>query len=77
MLHGMRAHKAGVRSARGIDFDGFDPIEVLLLEAKGPGYAKFLEIVAEKPFADFLRAAFSNLRFKIEVVYIPPRPPAP
>ncbi|MBZ4375688.1 restriction endonuclease fold toxin 5 domain-containing protein, partial [Corallococcus sp. AS-1-6] len=93
-----------------VDFDGFDPIEDLLLEAKGPGYAKFLEtdakmkkfftgfnglrdqaqrqlamaegrrirwIVAEKPFAEFLRAAFSNLRFKIEVVYIPPRPPAP
>ncbi|RKG57281.1 hypothetical protein D7X30_20530 [Corallococcus sp. AB011P] len=93
-----------------VDFDGYDLVDDLLLEAKGPGYAKFLEndaqmkkfftgfnglraqaqrqvamaggkrirwIVAEKPFADFLRAAFSRLRFKIEVAYIPPRPPAP
>ncbi|WP_404367004.1 restriction endonuclease fold toxin 5 domain-containing protein [Corallococcus coralloides] len=26
-----------------VDFDGFDPIEDLLLEAKGPGYAKFIK----------------------------------
>ncbi len=93
-----------------VDFDGYDLLEDLPLEAKGPGYAKFLEndaqmkkffsgfnglrdqaqrqlqmaegrrirwIVAEKPFADFLRAAFGRLQFQIEVVYIPPRPPIP
>ncbi|RKH17278.1 hypothetical protein D7V77_35995 [Corallococcus sp. CA041A] len=93
-----------------VDFDGYDLVDDLLLEAKGEGYAKFLEndaqmkkfftgfdglraqarrqlalaggkrirwIVAEQPFADFLRAAFSRLRFKIEVVHISPLPPVP
>ncbi|MBN8230199.1 hypothetical protein JYK02_22055 [Corallococcus macrosporus] len=93
-----------------VDFDGYDSVEDLLLEAKGEGYAKFLEndaqlkkffngfnglrsqaqrqfeladgrrirwIVAEKPFADFLRGAFSRLGFAIEVVHIPPLPPIP
>ncbi|NOK38464.1 hypothetical protein HMI49_35235 [Corallococcus exercitus] len=26
-----------------VDFDGFDPVENVLLEAKGPGYAKFIK----------------------------------
>ncbi|RKG95560.1 restriction endonuclease fold toxin 5 domain-containing protein [Corallococcus carmarthensis] len=88
-----------------VDFDGYDLVEDLLLEAKGPGYAKFIQdnmtlkefykgfdkvlaqarrqfrlaqgrrirwIVAEERFAGFLRKAFSERRYPIEVVSISP-----
>ncbi|RKI54053.1 hypothetical protein D7X55_30540 [Corallococcus sp. AB049A] len=88
-----------------VDFDGYDPVENVLLEAKGPGYAKFITdnmtvkqfykgfiktiaqamrqvsmadgrhirwIVAEKRFADLLRATFNEQKIIIEVVHIDP-----
>ncbi|NOK14049.1 restriction endonuclease fold toxin 5 domain-containing protein [Corallococcus exercitus] len=88
-----------------VDFDGYDLVEDLLLEAKGPGYAKFIQdnmtlkefyrgfdkvlaqaerqftlaqgkrirwIVAEERFAGFLRKAFSERSYPIEVVSISP-----
>ncbi|WP_431603489.1 restriction endonuclease fold toxin 5 domain-containing protein [Corallococcus macrosporus] len=88
-----------------VDYDGFDPLEDVLLEAKGPGYATFIKdnmtlkefyrgfdkilaqakrqialadgrrirwIVAERRFADFLRKAFEDSRYPIEVLSIPP-----
>ncbi|TSC21545.1 hypothetical protein FOF48_34325 [Corallococcus sp. Z5C101001] len=36
-----------------VDFDGFDPVENVLLEAKGPGYEKFLK--ADMTMKDFYR----------------------
>ncbi|RKG70211.1 hypothetical protein D7W79_32125 [Corallococcus exercitus] len=88
-----------------VDFDGYDLVEDLLLEAKGPGYAKFIKddmtvkefyqgfiktivqarrqldmangrhirwIIAEKRFADLLRATFEGENIMIEVVHIQP-----
>ncbi|RKH77494.1 hypothetical protein D7Y21_37255 [Corallococcus sp. AB045] len=88
-----------------VDFDGYDLVDDLLLEAKGSGYAKFIQdnmtlkefykgfnkilvqaerqvrlaqgrrirwIVAEERFADFLRKAFRDRSYPIEVVPIPP-----
>nr|WP_128800215.1 restriction endonuclease fold toxin 5 domain-containing protein [Corallococcus coralloides] len=88
-----------------VDFDGYDLVEDLLLEAKGPGYAKFIQdnmemkdffkgfrkmleqagrqvrlaqgrrirwIVAEERFANFLRKAFRESGYPIEVVPISP-----
>ncbi|NOK22879.1 SitA5 family polymorphic toxin [Corallococcus carmarthensis] len=88
-----------------VDYDGYDPVDDALLEAKGPGYAKFIKdnmtvkqfyqgfiktiaqatrqldmahgrhvrwIVAEKRFADLLRATFEDQNILIEVVHIQP-----
>ncbi|MHA7627334.1 restriction endonuclease fold toxin 5 domain-containing protein [Corallococcus sp. M7] len=88
-----------------VDFDGFDPEEPVLLEAKGPGYEHFFGIdlkakkffqgadalveqarrqievagsarvrwvVAEKKFADALRALFNRQSVKVEVRYLAP-----
>ncbi|GMU10665.1 SitA5 family polymorphic toxin [Corallococcus caeni] len=88
-----------------VDYDGYDLVDDVLLEAKGPGYAKFIRddmtikqfyqgfiktiaqarrqldmangrhirwIIAEKRFADLLRATFEEQKILIEVVHIQP-----
>lgn len=65
--------------AGGVKFDGFK--DGMLLEAKGPGYAKFFEglepkrwfrNVAEKAAADAFRELFKNARVEgIEIVHTP------
>jgi hypothetical protein len=52
-----------------VDFDGYDPKEDLLLEAKGPGYAKFIkDDMSQKEFFRGFRKMIEQAKRQFDLV---------